>query len=209
MKDNYIVQAWLILALAICFGAALSGIELALADRIEQNKIDETYSQIPNLVRCEWWMPGDAQWAADKDKTEEWVTPQGHLAYRAYDADGDHRGWVIKAAGQGFADKIEVLIGLDESGEMILGLYVLNQKETPALGNKIVEENWRKKFVARETRRPIVVSKASVEADKIAANSVQAVTGATVSSNSVVAIVNAAVADFRARMGDLKIKAKE
>ena len=211
MKDNYIVQAWLILALAICFGAALSGIELALAERIERNKIDETYSQIPELVRCEWWQPTAAQWQAHEGKTEEWVTEQGHLAYKAHDADGDHRGWVIKAAGQGFADKIEILIGLDESGEKVLGLYVLNQKETPALGNKIVEYDWRKKFVGRETGREIVVSKASVQADKVTANSIQAVTGATVSSNAVVGIVNAAVADFHTRLdnGELKPRKKD
>ena len=207
MKDNYIVQAWLILALAVCFGAALSGIEYALADRIEQNKIDETRSQIPKLVHSPWWQADPARvYAADKNKTEEWVTPQGHLAYKAVDAKGEHRGWVIKATGQGFADKIEVLIGLDVDAEKLLGLYVLNQKETPALGNKIVESEWRKKFVGRETDRDIVVSKASVQADKISGNSVQAVTGATVSSNSVVAIVNAAVKDFTARMGELEKK---
>ena len=206
MKDNYIAQAWLILALAVCFAAALSGIEIALADRIEANKIAETREQIPKLVRSPWWQPEDAQWAADKDKTEEWVTPQGHLAYKAIDADGVDRGWVIKASGSGFADKIEVLIGLDLAGERGLGLYVLDQKETPALGNRIKEADWRKKFVGRETGRDIVISKASEQAANIANNSVQAITGATVSSRSVAAIVNAAVKDFRNRMGGLKKK---
>ncbi len=99
MKDNYIVQAWLILMLAVCFGAALSGIELALADKIEQNKIDETYSQIPNIVHSPWW--GQEKWAADQVKTQEWVTDAGHLAYKAFDERGDPVGWVIKATGQG------------------------------------------------------------------------------------------------------------
>lgn len=209
MKDNYIVQAWLILMLAVCFGAALSGIELALADKIEQNKIDETYSQIPNIVHSPWW--GQEKWAADQVKTQEWVTDAGHLAYKAFDERGDPVGWVIKATGQGFADKIEVLIGLDEDGEQILGLYVLNQKETPALGDRIREEEWRKKFVGRETGRDIVVSKASEMNSNKAANSVQAITGATVSSKSVVAIVNAAVQDFRARLakGELHPRKKD
>ena len=209
MKDNYIVQAWLILALAVCFAAALSGIEIALADRIEENKRNETYGQIGNLVRSPWWEEDPAKvWQAD-GKTEQWVTPEGHLAYKAFDKKGkdkDRRGWVIKASGQGFADKIEILIGLDVTGKRILGLYVLDQKETPALGNRIKEEAWRRKFVGRETTRDIVVSKASERAANVANNSVQAVTGATVSSESVAAIVNAAVKDFRNRVGDLKKK---
>jgi len=209
MKDNYIVQAWLILVLAVCFGAALSGIEVALAGRIEQNKIDETYSQIPNLVHAPWWEPKDVQWAADKNKTREWVTDAGHLAYQARDENDDPVGWVIKATGQGFADKIELLIGLDEDGEKILGLYVLNQKETPALGDRIREEAWRLKFVGRETGREIVVSKASEMESNKAANSIQAITGATVSSKSVVAIVNAAVKDFRARLANDELHPRE
>ena len=35
MKNSYIGQAWLVLALALCFGAALAGVESALKDRIE------------------------------------------------------------------------------------------------------------------------------------------------------------------------------
>jgi len=206
MKDNYIVQAWLILALAVCFAAALSGIEIALADRIAENKRNETFGQIANLVRSPWWEPVPAQtWQAD-GKTEQWVTPEGHLAYKAFDKQGTDRGWVIKASGQGFADRIEILIGLDVPGETVLGLYVLDQKETPALGNRIKEETWRRKFVGRETSRDIVVSSASKMADNIANNSVQAITGATVSSKSVAAIVNAAVKDFRNRISDLKKK---
>ncbi len=198
MKDNYIVQAWLILALSVCFGAALSGIELALAEKIEQNKIDETYSKIPELVKSPKWEARD-KFKADGTKTERWGTDEGHLAYKAFDAKGTHRGWVIKASGAGYADKIEVLIGLDAAGERILGLYVLDQKETPALGNRIKEPDWRKKFIGLETTRLIVVSKASEKAAVIANNSVQGLTGATVSSKAVAKIVYDAASDFHTR----------
>ena len=45
-KANYLVQAWLVLVLAGGFGAALAGVHLALNDRIELNKRNETYDQI-------------------------------------------------------------------------------------------------------------------------------------------------------------------
>ena len=209
MKDNYIVQAWLILALSICFGAALSGIELALAERIAQNKKDETYNQIPELVKSPPRDPNSPTayepFQADATKTQRWGTDGGHVAYKAFDSGGVHRGWVISASGQGFADKIEVLIGLDATGEKILGLYVLDQKETPALGDRIREADWRDQFAGKETSRDVVVSSATSKGS----NGISAITGATVSSKSVLKIVNPAVKDFYNRLKKNELKSKE
>ena len=49
-RDNNIVQAWLVLCLAICFGSTLAGMQLALGPTIEQNKINETMAKVPELV---------------------------------------------------------------------------------------------------------------------------------------------------------------
>ena len=51
MKNSYIGQAWLVLALALCFGAALAGVESALKGRITANKLAATVEQIPSLVQ--------------------------------------------------------------------------------------------------------------------------------------------------------------
>lgn len=198
MKNNYLVQAWLVLALAVCFGAALAGMQVKLQPLIEENKRNETYDQIPQLV------PG-----ADKGATEEYVSVDGKIAYKA-SAGGKHVGWVIKAAGQGFADKIELLIGLDPTAEKILGMYVLAQKETPALGNNIVKLDWRSQFSGLKGIDQVKVVKVAPgrippEKQKAlhAANEVGAITGATISSQSVADIINKAVAEFAGKMGTL------
>ena len=205
MKDNYIFQAWLILALSVCFGAALSGIELSLAPRIAQNKKAETYNQIPELVKSPDWAPPEGRFQADGTKTERWGTDEGHLAYKAKDSAGVHCGWVISASGQGFADKIEVLIGLDAEGKRILGMYVLDQKETPALGDRIREPDWRKQFAGHWTSRDVIITSATVKGG----SGISAVTGATVSSKSVLKIVNRAVKDFRNRLELKQLEKKE
>jgi len=69
---------------------------------------------------------------------------------------------------------------------------VLEQKETPGLGARIVEAGWREQFAGKPARRPLKVSKAATGEEEV-----QAVTGATISSESVVSIVNEAVAGFR------------
>lgn len=175
MKNGYIRQAWLVLMLALCFGAALAGVQVALGRRIAANKEAEILSQIPVLV------PTAATGSAE--------TIAGETVYRALDGDGAHVGWVARAAGYGFADRIELLIGLDRSADRITGLYVLDQKETPALGNKIIEKKWRKQFAGASALQALAVVKDGGE--------IVSVTGATISSRSVCDIVNAAMAKLR------------
>lgn len=182
MKDSHLGQAWLVLLLAVCFGGALSAIEVTLKPRIMANRLAETIGQIPLLV------PG----AATGSKEMIGEIP----AYRALDDSDQTVGWVIPTGGQGFADRIEVLVGLDAGAERITGVYVLDQKETPGLGNKIVEDAWRGQFTGKALGAPLVVTKAKPGSDR----EIQGVTGATISSDAVVDIVNRTSREFRAAL---------
>lgn len=179
LQDNYLVQAWLVITLALLFGAALAGMDTAVAGRIQQNMLNETVAQIPSLV------PG-ATGGEEMALGEKAV-------YRAMDAEGQQVGWVVPAYGQGFADRIDLLIGLNNQADTITGLYVLAQKETPGLGNKIIEEPWRSQFAGKKTQPPMTVTKSDPEGP----DQIKAVTGATVSSQSVTDIVNNTVAKLR------------
>ena len=50
LKNNNIIQAWLVLFLALCFGSALAGVQMTLGPKIEINKINETREKVPELV---------------------------------------------------------------------------------------------------------------------------------------------------------------
>ncbi len=174
-RIRYITQAWLVIVLALCFGAALAGVQSALQPRIEQNRLNDTLGQIPHLV--EGAREGRAR---DVD---------GQVLYEALDAEGRRIGWVRPASGGGFADRIELLIGLDLPGQTITGLHVLDQKETPGLGNRITEADWLEQFRNRPVRPRLEVVKGEPDRD----HEIQAITGATISSESVVDTVNKAV----------------
>lgn len=182
MKNNYLVQAWLVLSLSVVFSAGLAGVQIALADKIDANKFAETMEQIPSLV----------EGATGGEK----VDIEGRIVYRAVNADGNPVGWVVPASGQGFADVIEVLIGLDLKAETITGIYVLAQKETPGLGNKIVEPLFQDAFIDKDTDTPLSITKASPTQD----SEIPAITGATISSQSVTKIVNDTVAELRDKL---------
>ncbi len=181
MAANVLKQAWLVLVLAVCFGAALAGVHVGLSPRIEANRRAAIYDAIPVLVE-----------GAVGEKAEQ-IELGGRRVYRAYDAEQRHLGWVIQASGDGFVDEVELLIGLDLEAERITGIHVLQQSETPGLGAGITEQDWREQFAGAEAERPVrLVSERPDEP-----NEVEAITGATVSSESVRDIVNAAVADVR------------
>ena len=183
MKNGYIGQAWLVILLSLCFGGVLAGVQLALQPRIEENKLAETRSQIPLLV------PGARE---EESKVD---TVAGQRVYRAL-SSGRQIGWVIGGGGQGFADRIELLVGVDVGAEKITGLYVLEQKETPGLGNKIVEEGWRQQFVGKAAGRELVVTKGGASEDY----EIDAITGATISSESVCQIVNRTLPRMRSEL---------
>ena len=182
MKNNYLGQAWLVLSLALCFGAALAGIEASLSEKIQANKLNETIEQIPLLVRGA--------------TTGEQQIIDGRVVYRATDGDGRQAGWVVPATGPGFADNIEILIGLDRRAETIVGLYVLAQKETPGLGNKIVEAAWLHQYAGQKTDTSITVKKT----EPVGKGEILAVTGATISSQSVTKIVNDTLVELRDKL---------
>jgi len=195
-KGGYIKQAWLVLLLALCYGAALAGVQTALGPIIEENKKREINSQVPILV-------GVDPETTDVEKVE--VTGKDDKTKAVYVAktkDGELLGWVIRASGQGFADRIEILLGLSADLKTITGLYVLDQKETPGLGDKIrsdserdeegniVAMSYRDMYIGKSTGEPITIVKRTPEEGT---NQIEAITAATVSSDKVADIVNSAI----------------
>jgi electron transport complex protein RnfG len=200
-RDNYLVQGWLMLTLALAFGAVLAAVQLALGPAIAANKRNETFSKVPELV---WGRELAAKMAAEDQtlgiETRNLpVTQNGQTTYyRVYDAvwNGQPAGWVIQAAGQGYADRIELLLGLSPDAEQVTGLFILDQKETPGLGNKIAADPWRGQFIGKATAAPLAVVKTTADQP----HQIDAITGATISSRAVTEIVNRAVADLKTEL---------
>ncbi len=195
MKNNYIVQAWLVLILAICYGGALAGIQLTLAPQIAENKINETRQKVPELL----FGPERADAVLEVEPMTVSIEKGGKkTSYSVFKAmeNGEVAGWVAKNTGRGYADKIELLIGLDPKVEKITGLFILDQKETPGLGNKIIDWDWRKQFVQKSTSETLTVVKTGAKAS----NEIDAITGATISSRIVCSIVNTAVSDLKGQL---------
>ena len=207
LQDNKIIQAWLVLTLALFFGAMLAGVQLTLGPKIEENKRNETLEKVPALVLGKDLADKMAAENASLDIKPETIAveKQGRkVFYNVYSVayNGSQRGWAIKTNGQGYSDRIELLVGLDASLDKITGLFILEQKETPGLGNKIETDEWRGQFINIPSQPPIKVVKGKVKAS----DEIQAITGATISSRSVTQIVNSAIADLRKPLTESSLK---
>jgi electron transport complex protein RnfG len=191
-KNGYIAQAWLVILLAFLFGGALAGVQRTLGPRIAENQRNETYDVIPSIV------PG-AEKSLTQEATLEAADGKLHRVYKAIGADGKQKGWVIPTSGPGFADEIRLLIGLDCEATVITGMYVLDQKETPGLGALIASKPFCEYFKEIPTNRTLEV----VTTKPTASNQIEALTGATISSQSVASIVNSAVKELKEPLQNL------
>jgi len=191
-KGGYLRQAWLVILLALLYGAALAGVQTTLGPIIAENKRQETYQQIPKLIGMPPVSDADQGRLKIEERAITGADGKPQVAYLAF-FDDEPKGWVLPAGGQGFADRIELLIGLDTGVSTVKGLYVLDQKETPGLGDFIRGEEFRGQFVDKSAAVDVVVVKADPAPGS---NQIAAISGATISSKSVAEIVNDAVANF-------------
>ena len=194
-QRGYLSQAWLVILLALAYGGALAGVRTTLQPMIDENKRMETYRQIPALVGIA--ESADADTVTIEQREIEDDDGRKQKVYLAL-IDGKPQGWVLPAGGMGFADRIEVLIGLDPAAETITGLWVLDQKETPGLGDLIRDEDFRGRFIGKSTGEHI-----EAKSEPKRSNEILALSGATISSQSVAKIVNEAVERFK---GPLNVK---
>jgi electron transport complex protein RnfG len=107
--------------------------------------------------------------------------------YLGYDAAGRPVGYAITAAEPGFQDVIRLIFGYEPGSGEVLGMQVLENKETPGLGDKIEKDA---SFVAEfdGAKAPLAGVKAGAGVGE--PGEVDMITGATISSRAVIGIIN-------------------
>jgi len=110
--------------------------------------------------------------------------------YAGYAPDGGFVGYAIPGAGPGFQDTIRLLYGYLPGERRIVGMRVLDSRETPGLGDKIYKDA---DFLAEFRDLAIDPEVMAVKkGSKTGPHQVDAITGATISSKAVVRIINEA-----------------
>ena len=190
----------LVLTLAIAglvSGMAIIGIYEATLPTITENKARElreaVFKVLPGVSQMQALVYRDGELivveAPDKDEP---------VIYGGYDEQGDFVGYAMPAAGPGFQDTIGILYGYKPAEKIVVGMEVLESRETPGLGYKIYKDAvFVGGFSALSVEPEIVAVKKGTKSQP---NEIDAITGATISSKAVVRIINETHAQWSAQL---------
>ena len=149
--------------------------------------------------------------AKEFDSVED-AAPDLPLYYVAKGEGQEVVGYAVEGEAEGYAGPIGVVVGVNKEMK-IIGIKVYKQKETPGLGDKIVE------VFSQKTWRTVITGTSPDESKlrpyfqeqfdqreipvrlKRNGGDIEAITGATISSAAVVDAVNSAVSRLAAALG--------
>jgi electron transport complex protein RnfG len=182
-------------SIGLISGAFLAGVGILTKNRIAMNKQREINEAIISVV------PG----AQNSSKIYE---GKDLSVFEVNNGENIIIGYAVYTSGVGFQDKIYLMFGVNPEFTKIYSLTVLDQKETPGLGAKITSEKdflqyWRN----RDCTKNITLHKPAVKSPaELSSTEVNIISGATISSEAVVKIVNSAVKSLRKLREEGKFK---
>ncbi|MDR5657879.1 RnfABCDGE type electron transport complex subunit G [Serpentinicella sp. ANB-PHB4] len=163
---------------------AVSGMILGLTNDVTQGIIQERLEE-ENIQAIAGLLPE----AEDFNNLEDEAILQRDLIVEVYEGQKEDEtvGYTVRANPIGYGGRVVVITGISVDGE-ILGVEIAAQSETPGLGDKITDNEYLDQYVGKSTEEELVTTKGGETGEKY----INAITGATVSSEAVTDGVNAA-----------------
>ncbi len=188
--------AWRLIA-TLAIAGAMSGWLIASVYRvtlpaIERHAAERESAAIFEVLKApaSWdtlYLVGDA---LTRTAPETRGGPKIPKVFEGFDASGNRIGVAITAGEPGFQDVVTLMIGFEPESGALTGFTVLEQKETPGLGDKIERDSaFTGQFAGRTPPLLGVKDRAGATPSEV-----QTITGATISSRAVIRIINNAVA---------------
>jgi len=190
----FVQQSWLLLVSSFFFGLLIAVTNAALSGRIEQNRVAKLNTLTKALLpEAERFQPLDADIEVQlPDGSKEKAT-----IFQAFSGDNQRVGWSFNAHGTGFVGPIELVVAVDKDFQKLMGFNVLASSETPGFGDQIKADYYRRQFINAPADKLMLVKTGSAAAVD---SQIVAITGATVSSQAVVNIVNTFLTQIKNQM---------
>ncbi len=197
MEPAPAVPSWRLLA-TLGFAGALAGglivtVYSATLPRIEAHRAELVESAVREVLKApaRWdtlYLEGGVLTKTPSAGADRRQLERVFLGYTASDSV---IGAAVTAGEPGFSDVISLIFGLEPTRGTLLGMKVLAHKETPGLGDKIEKTPFTSRFDGPATPLRGVKSAPSTP------NDLQTITGATISSRTVVNIINNATSRWQ------------
>ena len=170
----------------LSFISGASGLSLALLKEVTARPIEEQvlfYVQGPAIKSV---FPGaENDPIADRRKFD---TDGGPVTVFPAKKGGKVTAVALEAFGPGYGGEIGVIVGIDLAKDALAGIGVTTLKETPGLGMRVTEPKYQKQF------KGLALDKVGLSGK---GGSVDAVSGATISSVGTVSAVNKAITTYK------------
>ncbi len=187
MKE--IIKLGLILLL-VCVVAAVA---LAFTNELTKDQIALQRNQANENARRNILPDADSFKALDENKLNEIISENKSVAevFKGYKGDSIV-GYTFKTLPSGYGGTVEVMTGIDLEGK-VNGVRIGNHQETPGLGANVALPEFYNQYENKSAESEIEVSKTEPTND----NQIQAISGATITSDAVTAGVNIAIDTFK------------
>lgn len=190
-KGGFMKDALILFAITLVAGACLGGAYEITKGPIEAAELaakEEAFRTV--LADADSFKLDDYSAALDKANADAAGLGFGNVQVdecaTGTDASGSAMGYVVTAtSGDGYGGNITVSVGVTADGE-VKGIEFLTLAETAGLGTNADTPEWKGQF-AGKTVESFSVTKSGASAD----NEIDAISGATITSNAVTGAVNA------------------
>ena len=193
-KAGFMKDAAVLFAITLVAGAALGGVYQGTKEPISRAAVAANYTAYKAVFNeAESFELDDALTEAIEGcNTELAGMNYGSVAVetvlKAVDAGGNQLGYVITAlSNDSYGGAIKLSVGLKEDGT-ITGIEFLEINDTPGLGLKAKEPEFKSQFAGKKAEA-LSVTKSGSGSD----NEIAAISGATITSSATTNAVNAAL----------------
>ena len=191
-KEGGIVQLVVVLGLITFICALLLGvINGVTADKITQNGIETRNAAMAEIIPDADFEDLGTALSAEDVAAAGVTLPAGRTAAQidgVYKAtkDGEEIGYCVQVEPKGFGGNLTMIVGINADGT-VAGAKVTSHAETPGLGAKSqADPNWITQFAGQTADGQLKVAKDG--------GTINAITGATITSRGVCEAVNSAIA---------------
>lgn len=191
MKQGYIYTILFTLVISAFFSTLLAITNAGYLPTIQRNQELALKKVILDVLGIRVSSDAEVEAIFQRSITRQNIA---NLDVYVYFQDGVVEGYAIPMSGPGLWGTIRGYVGVSPDGSRLLGLGFTEHSETPGLGGRI-DESWYK-----EQFRSLEVSEGSPITYGGSGKGVDAITGATATSNAVLRILNAALAEVIPRL---------
>ena len=192
-KSGFMKDALVLFAITLVSGLCLGFVYDITKGPIEQATIDKnnrTYQEVLSAASSFTEVEGSVEKIAELAASGE-LAGFGGVAIESVlegtDASGAAVGYVINSlSNDSYGGAVKISVGFDADG-MITGVGIREINDTPGLGLKAKEPKFKDQYIGKNVDT-LVVTKTGASAD----NEIDAISGATVTSNAVTNAVNTA-----------------